>query len=54
VLRNIKINVLVGGGVRDITDLIELKNLGVSAVLVATALHSGIISTENLKQAGLL
>jgi phosphoribosylformimino-5-aminoimidazole carboxamide ribotide isomerase len=54
VLRHIKINVLVGGGVRDITDLIELKNLGVSAVLVATALHSGIISTENLKQAGLL
>jgi len=54
VLRHIKIDVLVGGGVRDITDLIELKNLGVSAVLVATALHSGKISPENLKLAGLL
>ena len=53
VLSHIKIDVLVGGGVRDITDLIELKNLGVSAVLVATALHSGKISPEKLKQAGL-
>jgi phosphoribosylformimino-5-aminoimidazole carboxamide ribotide isomerase len=54
VLSHIKIEVLVGGGVRDITDLIELQNFGVSAVLVATALHSGKISPENLKQAGLL
>jgi len=54
VLRHIKIDVFVGGGVRDITDLIELKSLGVSAVLVATALHSGKISPENLKQAGLI
>ncbi len=54
VLRFIKIDLLVGGGVRDITDLIELKNLGVSAVLVATALHSGKISHEILKQTGLI
>jgi len=53
VLRHIKFEVLVGGGVRDITDLIELKSLGVSAVLVATALHSGKISPEKMKQAGL-
>ena len=39
---------------RDIKDLVELKNLGVSGVLVATALHSGKISIEELKQAGLL
>ena len=54
VLKNIQINVLVGGGVRDIKDLLELKELGVFGVLVATALHSGEISPENLKQAGLL
>jgi phosphoribosylformimino-5-aminoimidazole carboxamide ribotide isomerase len=54
VLRNIKIDVYVGGGVRDIKDLMELKDVGVFGVLVATALHSGKISLKELKQAGLL
>jgi phosphoribosylformimino-5-aminoimidazole carboxamide ribotide isomerase len=54
VLRNIKAEVLVGGGVRDVKDLVELKKLGAFGVLVATALHSGKISRENLKQSGLL
>ena len=54
VLRNIKANVYVGGGVRDVKDLVELKNIGVFGVLVATALHSGKISLKELKQAGLL
>jgi phosphoribosylformimino-5-aminoimidazole carboxamide ribotide isomerase len=53
-LRSIEVNVLVGGGVRSIKDLEELKELGVFGVLVATALHSGKISREELKQAGLL
>ena len=53
VLRNIKANVFVGGGVRDVTDLVELKALGVFGVLLATALHSGKISPESLKQAKL-
>jgi phosphoribosylformimino-5-aminoimidazole carboxamide ribotide isomerase len=53
-LRNIKAEVIVGGGVRDIEDLMELKDLGVLGVLVATAFHSGEISPERLKQAGLL
>jgi len=54
VLRNIKANVYVGGGVRDVKDLMELKDVGVFGVLVATALHSGKISLKELKQAGLL
>jgi phosphoribosylformimino-5-aminoimidazole carboxamide ribotide isomerase len=54
VLRNIKAHVYVGGGVRDIKDLMELKDVGVFGVLVATALHSGKISLKELKQAGLL
>ena len=45
------VDVYVGGGVRDIADLIELKRLGVAGVLLATALHSGKISIANLKQA---
>jgi phosphoribosylformimino-5-aminoimidazole carboxamide ribotide isomerase len=54
VVRNIKAKVFVGGGVRGVKDLVKLKDLGVFGVLVATALHSGKISTEELKQAGLL
>jgi phosphoribosylformimino-5-aminoimidazole carboxamide ribotide isomerase len=49
VLRNIKAKVFVGGGVRDVKDLMELKTIGVFGVLVATALHSGKISVEELK-----
>jgi len=46
--------VYVGGGVRNIEDLLELRDLGVSGVLVATALHSGRITIEDLKQGKLL
>lgn len=52
--RNVTIKVLVGGGVRDTNDLLALKKTGVSGVLLATALHSGRISLDNLQQAGLL
>jgi phosphoribosylformimino-5-aminoimidazole carboxamide ribotide isomerase len=44
----------VGGGVRDINDLVELRKLGVSGALVATALHTGKISIAQLKQEGFL
>ncbi len=54
VLEAVPMDIYVGGGVRDITDLVALKELGVSGVLVATALHSGKISIEELKQADLL
>lgn len=47
------LDVYVGGGVRDIEDLVELKNLGVSGVLVATALHTGKITIVDLRQAKL-
>jgi phosphoribosylformimino-5-aminoimidazole carboxamide ribotide isomerase len=48
------LNVLVGGGVRDLNDILDLKKLGVTGVLVASALHSGALSVEALKAAGLL
>ena len=48
------VDVYVGGGVRDLADLVELKNLGVAGVLLATALHSGKISVADLKRAELL
>lgn len=52
-LMNHNVKVLVGGGVRNIRDLVELKNLGVSGALLATALHSGRITLEELRLAGL-
>lgn len=51
VLREAPIDVYVGGGVRDINDLLKLKELGVSGALVATALHTGKISINELKEA---
>jgi phosphoribosylformimino-5-aminoimidazole carboxamide ribotide isomerase len=49
-LREAPIDVYVGGGVRDINDLLKLKELGVSGTLVATALHTGKISINELKE----
>ncbi len=53
VLEAVNLEVFVGGGVRDIGDLVKLKELGVSGVLLATALHSGKIKMEDLRRAEL-
>lgn len=39
---------IVGGGVKDVTDLITLHRIGASGALVATALHEGRITKEDL------
>ena len=54
VIAEVGVDVYVGGGVRDIKDLVELAHLGASGALVATALHTGKISIEALKQEGFL
>jgi len=48
------LSVYVGGGVRGISDLVELNALGVEGALVATALHTDRISVEDLRQSGFL
>ena len=48
------LHVLLGGGVRDIKDLTQLRDMGVYGALVATALHSGKISVADLKKAELI
>jgi phosphoribosylformimino-5-aminoimidazole carboxamide ribotide isomerase len=53
VLGSVDLEVFVGGGVRDINDLLNLKELGVFGVLLATALHSGKINVADLRRAGL-
>ena len=54
VIAEVDIDVYIGGGVRDINDLVELKNLGVAGALVATGLHTGNISVEQLEQEGFI
>ena len=46
--------VYVGGGVRDIADLTEIRKRGASGALIATSLHTGKISVADLKQKKLL
>ena len=50
VIADVGVDVYVGGGIRDIIDLVELRNLGVSGALIATALHTGKITIDALKQ----
>jgi phosphoribosylformimino-5-aminoimidazole carboxamide ribotide isomerase len=41
-------NLFAAGGIRNLEDLAALKQMGVSGALVATALHSGEISADQL------
>lgn len=48
IIESVQIPVIVGGGIRNTEDILELKRLGVSGVLVATALHKGNIGSEEV------
>jgi len=54
VLEKTGVEVLVGGGIRGIQELEELRKLGVSGALVATILHNGKLEVDELKSAGFL
>lgn len=54
VLKKSKVQVFVGGGIRGILDLRELRNLGVFGTLLATVLHNGKLDVDELKSAGFL
>jgi phosphoribosylformimino-5-aminoimidazole carboxamide ribotide isomerase len=47
--RTVQGEILVGGGIRDLRDLKELRSLGVHGALIATSLHSGAITMEQLR-----
>jgi phosphoribosylformimino-5-aminoimidazole carboxamide ribotide isomerase len=40
---------LLGGGVRDMADIAELENAGISGALVATAVHKQVIPVKQLR-----
>ena len=50
----VEMDIYVGGGVRGINDIVELDCLGVSGVLVASALHNGKMTVAELRQKRLL
>jgi phosphoribosylformimino-5-aminoimidazole carboxamide ribotide isomerase len=43
-----ELTLLVGGGIRDLNELDDLKATGVAGVLVATALHQGVITQQHI------
>jgi phosphoribosylformimino-5-aminoimidazole carboxamide ribotide isomerase len=44
------IEVVTGGGIRDQQDLLRLRDIGVSAALVATALHHGGLTRQDIEE----
>lgn len=54
IIEKTELKVIVGGGIRNLQELQELSSIGVSATLVATILHNGKVTVEDLKSAGFL
>ncbi|MEM3383514.1 MAG: HisA/HisF family protein [Nitrososphaerales archaeon] len=48
VLNSVNIPIITGGGIKDIDDIFLLRDIGVSGVLVSTALHNLKIKREDL------
>ncbi|HKB08402.1 MAG TPA: HisA/HisF-related TIM barrel protein [Candidatus Polarisedimenticolia bacterium] len=46
------LDIMTGGGIASLDDLLRLRDAGFSGALVATALHEGLISPENLERHG--
>ena len=46
--RHAGMEILVGGGVRDVQDLLILQDIGAAGALVATAIHRGTLSRDDL------
>lgn len=54
ILDKTSLNVFVGGGIKSIQELEELMRLGVSGALIATVLHNGKLTIDELKFNGFL
>ncbi len=49
VLKATTLPIIIGGGVKDIEDIKKARDLGAEGVLIATALHTGKITSKDLK-----
>ncbi len=54
ILEKTGVELLVGGGIRSLQELEDLRKLGVSGALVATVLHNGKLAVDELKSANFL
>jgi len=54
ILEKTRVEVLVGGGIRSLQELKELRKLGVSGALVATVLHNGKLAVDEIRAANFL
>ena len=43
------LEILIGGGVKNLNDILLLKKLGMNGVLIATVLHEGLIDLEEIR-----
>ena len=43
-------NIIAAGGVRHLQDLVQLKEIGIQQVLVASALHNGTLTASDIQQ----
>lgn len=49
IVNSVQIPVVTGGGIRNVSDLMELKEIGINGVLLATSLHNGSITPSDLR-----
>jgi HisA/HisF family protein len=49
-----ELTLLVGGGVRDVNDLVELRSTGIDGALIATMIHQGILTRQQVLSFGLV
>ncbi len=49
VIQTVNIPVLTGGGIDSVREIIDLQNLGIAGVLVATAFHKGKIRPKDIQ-----
>jgi phosphoribosylformimino-5-aminoimidazole carboxamide ribotide isomerase len=50
ILQETNLDVIIGGGIRDISDLFKLRELGAYGALIGTSLYSNAINVSDLKQ----
>jgi phosphoribosylformimino-5-aminoimidazole carboxamide ribotide isomerase len=49
IVKAVEIPVIVGGGIRNTNDLNELNRIGIDGALIATSLHTGTITANDLQ-----
>jgi phosphoribosylformimino-5-aminoimidazole carboxamide ribotide isomerase len=54
IIEKTSLDVFVGGGIKCIKELEEMRGLGVSGALIATVLHNGKLKVDELKANGFL